>query len=119
MTQPPRSPAGIGTATFTLAGIVAAFGVAACCALPILLSMVGIGSAWLGGVAMVAAPFRAPLLLVGAFCLFAGAALLARQQVIAARCGPGGACTPRWVRILTFAGLILGAALLWAGYNYV
>ncbi|MEL0252096.1 MAG: mercuric reductase [Novosphingobium sp.] len=132
MTQTPSPPKGIGTATLTLAGIAAAFGVAACCALPILFASAGIGAAWLGGVptaghgapwhraqAIVAAPYRTPLLLIGALCLLAGAALLLRQQVTAARCGPGGICTPRWMRVLTLIGLLLGAALLWAGYRYV
>src|SRR3546814_1151993 len=54
--------------------------------------------------------YRTPLLLIGAACLILGAFLLFRQQRAAARCGPGGACTPRWVRILTLAGLLLGAA---------
>ena len=74
MTQTPSPPKGIGTATLTLAGIAAAFGVAACCALPILFASAGIGAAWLGGVAIVAAPYRTPLLLIGALCLLAGAA---------------------------------------------
>lgn len=119
MTQTPSPPKGIGTATFTLAGIAAAFGVAACCALPILFTSAGIGAAWFGGVAIVAAPYRMPLLVISALCLIAGAALLTRQQLTAARCGPGGVCTPRWMRILTLVGLILGAVLLWAGYSYV
>src|SRR3546814_13289853 len=50
----------------TLAGIAAAFGVAACCALPILLASAGIGAAWLSGVAVVSAPYRTPLLVIGA-----------------------------------------------------
>lgn len=106
MTQTPSPPKGIGTATLTLA-------------VPILFASAGIGAAWLGGVAIVAAPYRTPLLLIGALCLLAGAALLLRQQVTAARCGPGGICTPRWMRVLTLIGLLLGAALLWAGYRYV
>ena len=69
VTQTPSPPKGIGTATLTLAGIAAAFGVAACCALPILFASAGIGAAWLGGVAIVAAPYRTPLLLIGALCL--------------------------------------------------
>lgn len=119
MTQPPGRPRGIGTATLTLAGIAAAFGVASCCALPILLASAGIGAAWLGGIAVAAAPYRAPLLLIGAACLIAGAVLLVRQQWTAVRCGPGGVCTPRWIRTMTLAGLLLGAALLWEGYLYV
>jgi mercuric ion transport protein len=119
VTETPRPPKGIGTATLTLAGIAAAFGVAACCALPILLASAGIGAAWLGGVAVVTAPYCTPLLLIAALCLVTGGALLLRQQLVAARCGPTGVCTPRWMRMLTLFGLLLGAALLWAGYRYV
>ena len=75
MTQTPSPPKGISTAALTLAGIAAAFGVAACCALPILLASAGIGAAWLSGVAVVSAPYRTPLLVIGALCLVAGAAL--------------------------------------------
>lgn len=112
------STEGIGGAAFTLTGLAAAFSVASCCALPILLASIGVGATWLGGIAFAAMPFRIPLLLVGALSLLAGAALLARQQVTAARCG-AGSCAPRWVRILTLAGLLLGVALLSAGYLYV
>lgn len=119
MTQSPGPPKGIGSAALTLTGIAAAFGVASCCALPILLASAGIGAAWLGGIAVFAAPYRTPLLLIGAACLIAGAVLLVRQQWTAARCGPGGVCTPRYMRMLTLIGLLLGAALLWAGYRYV
>ena len=79
MTQPPK---GMGAVTLTLAGIAAGFGVAACCALPILFASAGIGAAWLGGVAIVAAPYRTPLLVVGALCLIAGAALLLRYAAV-------------------------------------
>src|SRR3546814_6600336 len=80
MSQTSRPPKGIGTATFTLAGIAAAFGLAACCALPFLLASVGLGAAWLAGVAVVAAPYRTPLLTIGALCLIAGAVLLTRSE---------------------------------------
>lgn len=121
MTQPPPTPLSnwLGAASLALAGIAAAFGVAACCGLPILFASAGIGAAWLGGVGIAAAPYRTPLLAVGALCLLAGAVLLLRQQIAAARCGPGGACTPRWVRALTLVGLLSGAALLWLGWRYV
>ena len=69
MIDPPNQPKGIATATVTLAGLAAAFGVAACCALPFLFASVGIGAAWLGGVAIVAAPYRTPLLVIGALCV--------------------------------------------------
>lgn len=119
MSETQNRPKGIDAAAFTFTGIAAAFGVASCCALPFLLASAGIGTMWLGGIAMVAMPYRTPLLLIGAACLLLGAFLLFRQQRAARRCGPGGACTPRSMRILTLAGLLLGAALLWAGYHYV
>src|SRR3546814_6409758 len=73
-------PKGIDAGSCTLAGIAAACGVASCCALPFLLASAGIGAAWLGGIAMVAMPYRTPLLLIGAACLILGAFLLFRQQ---------------------------------------
>lgn len=119
MTQPPTPPRGASAAAFTLTGLAASFGVASCCALPILLASAGVSAAWLGGVAVVAAPYRTPLLLIGAACLIVGAVLLVRQQRSAAHCGRTGVRSPRLMRILTLAGLLLGAALLWAGYRYV
>jgi mercuric ion transport protein len=112
-------PGGIGAASLVLGGIAAAFGVAACCALPIGLAALGFGAAWLGGIGAAAAPYRTPLLITAALSLAAGAALLLRQQRAAARCGPEGVCTPAAMRLVTFAGLVLGAVLLWLGYSYV
>jgi len=122
MSQPAvqqHRPKGVGAISLALAGIGAAFGVASCCALPILLASVGIGSAWLGGVAMVAFPYRDLLLVVAALCLLGGGGLLIRQQLAAARCGPNGTCTPVGVRAVTLAGLLVGGVLLWLGYRYV
>src|SRR3546814_12179889 len=117
MSQTSRPPKGIGTATFTLAGIAAAFGLAACCALPFLLASAGLGAAWLAGVAVVAPPYRTPLLTIGALSLLAGAVLLTRQQLIAARRGGGGVSTPRGARLGPPGGLSAGGARLWAGYT--
>src|SRR5579859_7749938 len=91
-----RRPAtGTGAMLFTLGGVAAAFGVASCCALPLLLTTIGVSTAWLGG----------------------GAVLWWRQQRAAATCGPGGLCAPPLVRALTLGGLLVGALLLWAGYT--
>jgi mercuric ion transport protein len=94
-----------GAALFALGGLAAAFGLA-------------LSTAWLGGVALMAAPHRGPLLVVGALCLSGGAILLWRQQRTAATCGSNGVCTRPAVRALTLVGLLIGAALLWAGYTY-
>jgi len=107
-----------GAALFTAAGIVAAFGLASCCTLPILLTTLGLSTAWLGSVATMAAPHRAVLTGIGALCLQGDAVLLWRQQRAAMTCGADGVCTPAYVRLTTLAGLLNGAALLWAGYTY-
>ena len=113
-----RSSGDGGAALFTVAGLAAAFGLASCCALPILLTTLGLGTAWLGAVATMAAPHRAVLTGIGALSLLGGAALLWRQQRAAMTCGPTGSCTPVSVRLATLVGLVLGAVLLWAGYTY-
>ena len=116
---PPRKAKASGSALLTLGGLAAAFGVAACCALPILLISLGLSTAWLGGIASVAAPFRSLLLVFASLALAGGAILLWRQQRHAATCGQNGVCTPPVVRALTFVGLIVGVVLLIAGYLYV
>ncbi len=115
---PRRATVGSGTLLFTLGGLAAAVGLASCCALPLLFTTLGLSTAWLGGVALMAAPHRGPLLVVGALFLAGGAILLWRQQRTAATCGPNGVCMPPAVRALTLAGLLIGVVLLWAGYTY-
>ena len=116
----PRRPAEAGgAAILTLGGIASAFGVAACCALPILLTAAGLSAGWLGGIAMIAAPYRTALLVVSALCLAGGAILLWRQQRAAARCRANGACTPLAARIAILIGLLMGVVLLYLGYSYV
>lgn len=117
--RPPPAPKALWPGVLTLGGLGAAFGVAACCALPMMLVSAGLGTAWLGGVASVAAPYRNVLLPLAALALAGGAVLLWRQQRHAATCGPNGVCTPVAVRVLTLVGLLVGAALLYAGYLYV
>ncbi|MFZ5745486.1 MAG: mercuric transporter MerT family protein [Pseudomonadota bacterium] len=100
-------------------GVASAFGVAACCALPILLATAGIGTAWLTGIAMISLPYRNTLMIVSLVSLIVSAALLWRMQRTAARCGPGTICTPKWLRLSLLAGLLAGAGLLVGGYMYV
>ena len=116
---PPPPPNASASGLLTVAGLAAAFGVAACCALPLLLISLGLGTAWLGSVASFAEPNRNLLLMFAALTLSAGAFVLWRQQRHAASCGPDGVCTPPAVRVLTLAGLIVGVVLLIAGYLYV
>ena len=115
---PAPPPKAAATTLLTFAGIGAAFGLAACCALPLLLISLGLSTAWLGGIASIAAPNHALLMTVAALTLGGGAVLLWRQQRHAATCGPNGVCTPPVVRVLTLVGLIMGVVLMIAGYLY-
>ena len=111
------SARGVGPVLLTLSGLAAAFGVASCCALPFLLAAAGLGTAWLGGIALLAAPYRVFLLAAASVCLAGGAFLLWRQRARAA-CEPGSVCARPAVRGLTATGLLLGLVLLCLGYVY-
>ncbi len=112
-----RKPRGTGAVVLTAGGLLAGFAAAACCALPLLLGALGLGSAWLFGVAAVAAPHRTGILIVGGAALALAAVLWWRQRT--AVCEPGAWCAKPGVRILTLIGLVIGVALLVAGYVYV
>lgn len=111
-----RPASGSGAVLLTLGGLAAAFGAASCCALPIILAGAGLGTAWLGGIAMLAGPHRGILLMSAALLLVGGAILLWRQR--ASACMPGSVCARPAVRNLTAAGLLLGLGLLTLGYAY-
>jgi len=106
-----------GPVLLTLAGLAAAFGAASCCGLPLILASLGIGSAWLTGLALLAAPNRLLLLAVGTVGLVAGGFLLWRQSRAAA-CTPGALCARPAFRGTMFAGLVLGVLLLYLGFAY-
>ena len=97
-------------------GVVAAFGAASCCALPLLLGSLGLGSAWLLTVARIAAPHRLPLLAVAVGCLAAGGVLQWRRRRIAA-CETGACGSPVISAVVT--GLLpLGAVLAVLGWIF-
>lgn len=106
-------------AVLVVGGIAAAFGVASCCALPILLTTAGLGAGWLSGIALAASPYRTLLLCLSALFLIGGAILLWRQQRAAMTCGPDGVCTPPAMRAVLLVGVLLGGVLLGLGYSYV
>jgi mercuric ion transport protein len=106
-----------GTALLTFAGLAAAFGAASCCGLPLLLASLGLGTAWLTGLALLAAPNRLLLLALGTAGLAGGGYLLWRQWRVAA-CAPGSLCAKPAFRGSMLAGLIAGALLLYLGFVY-
>ena len=95
-------------ALLTLSGIAAAFGLAACCALPIGLASLGLGTAWLAGIALFTSLHRPEFLIVAAVGLLGGAVLLVwyRSRV------------PSALRWLTAVGLLVGIVLLYFGLAY-
>jgi mercuric ion transport protein len=105
-----------GTALLTLAGLAAAFGAASCCGLPLVLASLGIGSAWLTGVALVAAPNRLLLLALGLAGLASGGLLLWRQW--RAPCVSGDICARPAFRGTVLGALIVGTLLLYLGFAY-
>ena len=61
-------------------GLLGAFGVAACCALPIALAAIGLGSSALLGVAQVVGPYQHAVLVGAVVCLATAGGLLWRQR---------------------------------------
>src|SRR5882724_2563703 len=89
ITSNSRQASGDTAKTVLAAGcLLAAFGVASCCALPVALSMLGIGAASLVGIGYLAAPYQRELLLAAILCLAAVAFLSWRQW----RARASGAC---------------------------
>jgi mercuric ion transport protein len=112
--RPPRPKT---TTLMTFGGLAAAFGAASCCGLPLMLTTAGVGTAWITGIAVLAAPYRPILLIVGAIGLVAGAYFLfwrARRAV----CNPGSLSARPAFRGTMIASLLLGAAFLYLGYAY-
>jgi len=96
---------------FAVGGLLAAFGVASCCALPIALSLLGIGAAWLLGIGVVAAQYQQQLF-YGAVVLLLGAAFVMWRQRRALACSPGTTCTRPALDRASKIGMLLAVGLL-------
>src|SRR5882672_6206841 len=116
--EPERAPArDTGALLLTAGGLAAAFGAASCCALPVLLGFVGLGSAWLVAVAWLAAPHRLALLIAAIVFLVGGGGLFLWRRRAAA-CAPGAAYGRPVVTALVSCALSLGAVLVALGFIY-
>jgi mercuric ion transport protein len=107
-----------GATLLAAGGLAAAFGAASCCALPMLLGSLGLASAWIGALALLAGPYR-PVFLAAAVVGLIGGGLLFRRGRSAITCAPGtGACgRPMTTGFLTGA-LSLGAVLTVLGFIF-
>lgn len=108
---------GLSPVAFAAGGFGAAFAAASCCGLPIALGGLGVGTTWLFGLAVRAAPHRGALLALAAALLGAGTVAAWRQS--RGVCSPDAWCARPAVRALTVVGLAVGALLWWLGYRYV
>jgi mercuric ion transport protein len=90
LASPEKSRDAVKTA-LAAGGLLAAFGVASCCALPVTLSLLGISAASLVGVGYLAAQYQQELFYAAAICLGASAFIMVRQRR-AQSCAPGAAC---------------------------
>jgi mercuric ion transport protein len=115
--EAPLSPARAGNgrdaakAVFAVGGLLAAFGVASCCALPVVLSLLGISAASVVGIGYLAAQYQHELFYVSAGSLGVAALLLLRQRGGQA-CAAGGArsrSVSNWGSVLV---ILLAVALL-------
>jgi len=114
-TSAPTAPreAGRDTAKTTLAtgALLAAFGVASCCALPVALGAFGIGSAALFGIAVLVAPYQIYVLAAAVVCLV-GAAFVMWRQRRARACAAAGQCTRPALDRISQIAIVLALGLL-------
>ena len=106
-----------GALLLAAGGLAAAFGAASCCALPLLLGSVGLGSAWLVTVAWLAAPHRTTLLVAAIVCLLGAGGMFVWRRRVAA-CAPGLSCGRPAITALLIGVLSLGAVLAVLGFMY-
>jgi mercuric ion transport protein len=107
-----------GATLLAAGGLAAAFGAASCCALPLLLGSLGLGSAWLGGLALLAAPYRPELLVAAVLCLATGAGLYMLQRRTVAACAADGPCRRPWATAWLTGVLSLGIVLAVLGFIF-
>ena len=117
-TVAPRQRATPIPALLTAGGLAAAFGAAACCGLPFVLAGLGLGSAWLGGIALAAAPHRLLVVGVAALLIAAGGAALWEQSHRARSCSLEGVCAQPATRRLIMTALLAALVLLALGFFY-
>ena len=95
----------IGPLAFAAGGIAAAFGVASCCAFPMLLGGIGLGGLASALFLPAFIPFETYLAVAAVVCIVAGGVLLWRRR----------SCVRHRARVATVIGLIVGAGLLALG----
>jgi mercuric ion transport protein len=106
-----------GATLLAVGGFATAFGAASCCVLPMLLASLGLGSAWLSNLALLAAPHRL-VLAAAVVCLVGGGGMVLWGRRAAIACAPGAACGRSVVTGLIMRVLSLGVVLTVLGYVF-
>jgi mercuric ion transport protein len=107
-----------GATLLVAGGVVSALGAASCCALPALLGSLGLTTAWLGSLAVLAGPHRPALLAAAVVCLVAGSGVLLWSRRAAAACAAGAVCNRPMPTALITGALSLGAVLTVLGFVF-
>ena len=100
---------------FAATGFGSAFALASCCALPMGLAAIGLGSSWLVPLVMATEP-HSTLLWGVALASIAFSVLLVALS--ARTCAPGDLCARRWFRFTIYGMAGLSVVLLIVGYIY-
>lgn len=109
--SPPEKGRDAVKTIFAAGGLLAAFGVASCCALPVALSLLGISAASLVGIGYLAAQYQQELFYAAAICLGASAFIMVRQRR-ARMCAPGTACASPLLDCGSKIALVLAVGFL-------
>jgi len=105
----------LGAAGLVSAGLAASFGLAACCALPIILTGIGVGTAWLAWPSSVADHLRSYLTPLAAIAL-AGATFLVLRNP--ATCATDDLCARPLTRVILGVLVLLGGVFLYLSTQY-
>ena len=98
-----------GAVALVTGGVVAAFCLAACCAIPLLLAGLGIGASWLMPVVFASQPYTTILTIFSALALVASVVLVWRAPK---HCEPGSLCGRPLFRWTVTGAAVIGAILL-------
>ena len=98
-----------GAAALVTGGIAAAFALAACCALPMLLGGAGLSPYWLAPAAEVGERLGDCLAVASVLALAGAVYVVIRAPKT---CAPGALCARPWFRVTIIALAVVGAVLL-------
>lgn len=98
-----------GAVALVSGGIAAAFGLAACCAIPLFLAAAGLGASWLAPVVSVSQPHAELLTVFSLAALIGSVAIVWRAPK---HCQPGSLCARPAFRWGITGAAVIGAILL-------